>query len=296
LKQTTAGETAMNNNINLMMSMGLIEICGTTFSIIKKNFIFLLKLFLVFIIPLAILIVFSVFEAIKFNEIIQADPNDPKAYVSFFSLITMLVLFGAVNLIYKSSLVITAKRIVLDEYLSLEKIIISSLKSFLFLFLTCLIGNILISLGLLFFILPGIFLIVAFLYIPQVYFIENKNLILNISKSFIMGMKSFITVFLIPIFLYMTYAGSVLLFMSFFSSDFIMKLFTGESIPADKIGYFSKSLSYKSFLISQLAVFFILFYFFFTFVQIAVTLKYLNVKTVEEGRLESNEVKNQGSQ
>ncbi len=275
--------------INLMMSMGLLEIIGTAFSIFKKNFLLYLKLGIVFIIPSAILTVFAVFKAVGFYNIINVNTDDPKAYTEFFSLATMIVLILVINAFFKSSVIDVTKRIIIGQRVSFEKTVFSSMKAFPMLLATYMIGNFMIFTGLCFFLLPGILLMVFMIYVPQIYIIESKSLYSNLRKSFVYCWKSFFTAFLVPLFIYMTYVGMLVILMSLFTSDMMMHLFFHGARPEIKLENLVTT-SYKAFLITQLAVFYLSFYFFFLFNQIAITLKYLNVKTVEEGPIMDDEI------
>jgi|GEM_PF-5758376 len=276
-------------NFNITLSTN--EIFGYSFSIIKNNLLFLLKLFLLLIIPSLILFIFSSVRLIDFIKLIASMPeeelsNTKELATQSLSIITMLLVLFIINTLIKTILIKFTENIVRGDSSVIEKNIVDSIKLFLPLLITMLIGSIMIWLGYFLLVLPGVIISVLLIYIPHIVIIDNKNYFYAIGKSILYGLRTFWAVILFPFFIYSSCFVINLFITSFFSSDIFLNI-VNKIFNLTMTG--KMLLSNKIFLVFQFSIFYFIFLIFYILSQITVTLKYINIRTIDLGPMKGKE-------
>ncbi len=273
-----------NYNVNEKMTLG--QIINSSVDLYKKHFKLLLNISLIFLLPVVILSVFTIDAVTELQQILtNFDPL--KFDFSIFKSISIVVYISIIEAIiflcYKMVLIKISESIIIGNNPEVKQSILFVLKKFILILFTNILMFFMMLFGFILFIIPGFIILGMLLFVPQAMMLENKFFFTSFDRSFFVIKKNFWEAITVPVILYFVY-----FFITMITSSIISIFNFGPSIlDMIKSGEVNETpfLSVNKWVnFADTFITYIVFILITPLIEIAVTMKFINLRNIKEGR------------
>ncbi len=284
----------MQKELDLTKKLGFDEIIDHTLAVYKQDFRYYIKTMLYFFVPAIVIILYSMWKVYgDYASMIRALQGGPNTFFSGFW--NIMVNSLAATLAYTAFSVYTGAAVIkgFDEKINGRKTpeseaAVFALKKTLPIFFTSLIAMIMMGFGFIFCVIPFFILAVYMAYIPQTIMLEDRVAFGSIGRSFSLASGNFWGTLLIPLiyFLAYTFFASIITYALMLTpyielvKDIIGK--QGQIDPSYLAGFYERSI-YLFFIQTVLTN--VLHVVMCPILNIALTLKFYNIRAMREGKL-----------
>lgn len=281
-------------NLNEKMTIG--EILNFSMEIFTKNFKVFLNISLIFLIPVALLSIFNIDGTIQFQQAIS-NMNAGNFDISIFKSINTLSSFYIIEIIllmyYRMVIVKSAGKIISGEMFSQKVIISEVLKKFFPIFFTSLLVGLMVIFGFILCLIPGLILMGMLLFIPQIMMLEDRYYFGSFDRSFFIIKNNFWQTVLIPVIIMIVYSiitsisSMIISFTAY--GDFFVDAFSKGEVNEGLLSIKKWAFILQN-MISYAALILIT-----PILNIALTLKFMNLKNIKEGLGIVSDLNNSGN-
>jgi hypothetical protein len=298
----------MDKELNLMKDMKFDEVINCTLDLYRKHFVYFIKILSYFFVPallIIILISMKFYDAyIKMIGDIASKPFPGDAF-NAESVMGLIGIIFMITSVYTMFIILVNAGVIrgIDDKINGRnetegEVVIHSLKKIIPLFITTSIAFVMMGIGMLFCVFPFFILAVYLAYVPQAVMIENRSAFGAIGRSFSVTKGYFWPTLVIPLVYFLVYSfiSSVItysmligpyidLFKSILDSE-------GQIKPDFMMDFYGKN---AYIFLAQIVLNILLYIVMTPILNIAMTLKYYNIKNLKEGTSLIDEIKQEKS-
>ncbi len=291
----------MDQELNLIKEMKFDDIINQTLALYKKHFLFFIKILSYFFVPAIILMVLTTYRLIDlYTELFKNMDPASMSQQGAAGLLEMMGYVFIVSLVYTAFYLCVNAGVIrgIDDKLkgintTEVDVAVATLKKLFPLFLTTIFAMMLMTFGFFFCVIPFFILAVYMTFVPQTVMLEDRWVFGAIGRSFSLVNGYFWSTFVIPLVYFFTYSfiSSIItygmliipyvnLFKSIMSNQ-------GQMDPNFMVDFYQK---YAYLFIIQVIANNIILLLMSPILNIALTLKYYNIRNLKEGTALINDI------